>query len=280
MNQTPLNRRQALGLLTAGCAGAAAPEAFVQAERDADAATGQKPMIWDTHCHLSGEGGNPEEKVANLIRYADRLGVDRMMIHMGYPIVVDPPPEDIRRQNDQALQAISKFPERTFGFVYLSGRYPEFSVQELNRCVRDGPMVGVKLWVARRCSGPEFDPIVARATELKAPVIQHCWMKVDGKIACAFSSSGGWGGGTELACQSLLTVLMNFGFLVFGVTDYASKLTTAHYGAVTAREPRDEGTQAACRLLGKRLAEWVAVFCDGRKDQHPLLKSDTRLHPG
>jgi NAD(P)H dehydrogenase (quinone) len=106
------------------------------------------------------------------------------------------------------------------------------------------------------------------------------WMKVDGKIACAFSSSGGWGGGTELACQSLLTVLLNFGFLVFGVTDYASKLTTAHYGAVTAREPREQGTQAACRLLGKRLAEWVAVFCDGRKDQHPLNKSDTRLSPG
>ena len=106
------------------------------------------------------------------------------------------------------------------------------------------------------------------------------WMKVDGKIGCAFSSSGGWGGGTELACQSLLTVLVNFGFLVFGVTDYASKLTTAHYGAVAAREPREEGTQAACRLLGKRLAEWVAVFCDGRKEQHPLNKSDIRLAPG
>ena len=73
---------------------------------------------------------------------------------------------------------------------------------------------------------------------------------------------------------------INFGFLVFGVTDYASKLTTAHYGAITAREPREEGTQAACRLLGKRLAEWVAVFCDGRKDQHPLNKSDARLSPG
>ena len=105
------------------------------------------------------------------------------------------------------------------------------------------------------------------------------WMRVDGKIGGAFSSSGGWGGGTELACQSLLTVLMNFGFLVFGVTDYASKLTTAHYGAITAREPREEGTQAACRLLGQRLAEWVAVFCDGRKDQHPLNKSDTRMSP-
>src|SRR5438034_8473177 len=80
------------------------------------------------------------------------------------------------------------------------------------------------------------------------------WMKVDGKIGCAFSSSGGWGGGNELACQSLLTVLMNFGFLVFGVTDYAGKLMTAHYGAVAVREPRDEGGQAACRMLGKRLA--------------------------
>jgi NAD(P)H dehydrogenase (quinone) len=106
------------------------------------------------------------------------------------------------------------------------------------------------------------------------------WMKVDGKIGCAFSSSGGWGGGNEMACQSILTVLMNFGFLVFGVTDYAGNLTTAHYGAVTAREPRDEGAQAACRMLGKRLAEWVAVFADGRREQHPLHKSDVRLPPG
>lgn len=106
------------------------------------------------------------------------------------------------------------------------------------------------------------------------------WMKVDGKIGCAFSSSGGWGGGAELACQSLLTVLMNFGFLVFGVTDYAGKLTTAHYGAVTARAPRDEDSQAACRLLGRRLAEWVAVYSAGRRDQHPLVKPVARMPPG
>jgi NAD(P)H dehydrogenase (quinone) len=110
--------------------------------------------------------------------------------------------------------------------------------------------------------------------------MMHSWMKVDGKIACAFSSSGGWGGGNEMACLSVLTVLMNFGFLVFGVTDYAAKLTTAHYGAVTAREPRDENAQAACRMLGKRLAEWVAVFVDGRRDQHPLQKMDARMPPG
>jgi NAD(P)H dehydrogenase (quinone) len=106
------------------------------------------------------------------------------------------------------------------------------------------------------------------------------WMKVDGKIACAFSSAGGWGGGMELACQSILTVLMNFGFLVFGVTDYAAKLKTAHYGTVTAREPRDEGDKAACRLLGRRLAEWTAVYVHGRNELHPTKHMDKRMPPG
>jgi predicted TIM-barrel fold metal-dependent hydrolase len=174
MEPIPLTRREALGALVAGSC------TFVAAGNNASGTETDKPIIWDTHCHLSGEGRTPEEKLGNLLRYADRLGVDRLMVHMGYPIVVDPPPEEIRRQNDQALQAVRRYPDRAFGFVYLSSHYPEFSVQELDRCVKDGPMVGVKLWVARRCSVPEADAIAARAGELGAPVIQHTWMNILG----------------------------------------------------------------------------------------------------
>jgi NAD(P)H dehydrogenase (quinone) len=96
------------------------------------------------------------------------------------------------------------------------------------------------------------------------------WQRIDGKIGCAFSSQGGWGGGGELTCMSILTVLMNYGFLVFGVTDYSGHQFTAHYGAVQAGEPRLDKEIEACRRLGKRLAEWVAVYADGRKEFHPL----------
>lgn len=96
------------------------------------------------------------------------------------------------------------------------------------------------------------------------------WQKLDGKIGCAFSSQGGWGGGAELTCQALMTVMLNFGFLVFGVTDYSGHQFTAHYGATQAGEPREEKHKEACRRLGKRLAEWVAVYVDGRKALHPL----------
>ncbi|MGK0200848.1 MAG: NAD(P)H dehydrogenase (quinone) [Yoonia sp.] len=105
------------------------------------------------------------------------------------------------------------------------------------------------------------------------------WMEVDGKIACAFSSAGGWGGGMELSCQSILTVLMNFGFLVFGVTDYAGKKMTMHYGAVASKAPREIETQESCRILGRRLAEWTALYVHGQKEQHPLHKDIPRLTP-
>ena len=105
------------------------------------------------------------------------------------------------------------------------------------------------------------------------------WMKIDGKIGCAFSSAGGWGGGMELACQSLLTVLMNFGFLVFGVTDYASRDMTLHYGAVSAKSPEDEPAQAACKILGRRLAEWTALYVHAITTEHPALKLAQRRPP-
>ncbi len=95
------------------------------------------------------------------------------------------------------------------------------------------------------------------------------WGKVDGKIGCAFSSSGGWGGGNELACMSVLIMLMNYGFMVFGVPDYVGKQFTLHYGAVIAGEPRSDSEIASCRRLSKRLSQWVAYYFDGQKDQHP-----------
>jgi NAD(P)H dehydrogenase (quinone) len=103
--------------------------------------------------------------------------------------------------------------------------------------------------------------------------------KIDGKIGCAFCSAGGWGGCMELACQSILTVLMNFGFLVFGVTDSVSRDMTLHYGVVSAKAPEEEQARAACRALGRRLAERTATYVHGIKTEHPGLTLAQRRPP-
>jgi len=106
--------------------------------------------------------------------------------------------------------------------------------------------------------------------------VKEAWGKVDGKIGCAFASSGGRGGGAELVCQSITTVLLNFGLLVFGIPDYTGPGQTLHYGAIAAGAPADGPEAEACRRLGRRLAEWTAFYCRGRKDAHPFAQDYKR----
>jgi NAD(P)H dehydrogenase (quinone) len=106
---------------------------------------------------------------------------------------------------------------------------------------------------------------------------QPLWQKIDGRIGCAFTSSGGLAGGGELTCVALQIVLMNYGLLVFGVTDYVAPGQTLHYGAVCAGRPRSEGEREACRRLGRRLSEWVQVLICHRPEHDPRKATYARL---
>jgi len=137
--------------------------------------------VWDVHCHLTSVAGEtPEARMTELVRFMDRLGIHRVMLSLGFPLLENPPPRQLREENDQVLRALRRWPKRTLGFVYLNPNHVDFSLEEFNRCVRDGPMVGVKLWVAKRCNAPELDPIVERAVSFQAPILQHTWLKVNG----------------------------------------------------------------------------------------------------
>jgi predicted TIM-barrel fold metal-dependent hydrolase len=133
--------------------------------------------IWDVHVHLTHTSGTPEERIDELLKFADRMGVDRLVLSLGYSFTNNPTPTQLRRANDEVLAAMAHAPKRLLGFVYVNPRHTEASIDEINRCVRDGPMVGVKIWVAIKCNAPELDPIVHRAVELKAPILQHCFWK-------------------------------------------------------------------------------------------------------
>lgn len=144
---------------------------------------GAAMTIWDAHVHLSGvPGDTPEDRLARLLEFADRMGIERLCVSMGMTWNYDPSPDELRKQNDEVLRAVSRFPDQAFGFVYLNPKHTEASLAELDRCVRDGPMVGVKLWVARHCNAPELDPLVRRAVELKAVVLQHTYLKITGNL--------------------------------------------------------------------------------------------------
>jgi NAD(P)H dehydrogenase (quinone) len=74
--------------------------------------------------------------------------------------------------------------------------------------------------------------------------------KLDGKVAAAFASSGGPGGGNETTILDILKALMIHGMIVKG--DWQGD----HYGPIAVGAP-DERSQGECLRMGRNVAELV-----------------------
>ena len=137
-------------------------------------------MIIDGHIHLQATGNiYDEEEVQRCLELADRAGIDRMIYLMFLADGrVDPQENDLRTSNDIGAELVQRHPDRFISFCYLNPSLPlEFSLAEIDRCVVNGPMRGIKLWISVRADDPRLDPIMVRAAELNVPVLHHAWYK-------------------------------------------------------------------------------------------------------
>ena len=167
---------------TALAGSALAVWSLAQSQSGSDAANQpERDEIWDLHTHLSGvPGKTPVERAGQLLEYADRLHIDRLCIYMGMSWSREPKPDDLKRENDQILEVLARYPDRFLGFAYVSGAHPEASLAEVERLIADGPMVGIKLWIDRHCREEAFDPLIERVAALKAAIFQHTWFRTPG----------------------------------------------------------------------------------------------------
>ena len=142
--------------------------------------------IFDSHVHISRSYAPwlGDDAVSDQIETARRCGIDRMMISSlgDTDYIAYPTPEEFRAANDHILEAVGRFPETFFGLCYVSPEHPHASVDEIRRCVEDGPLVGIKLWISRKASDAAVDPILREAARLGIPVLQHAWYKTTGNL--------------------------------------------------------------------------------------------------
>jgi predicted TIM-barrel fold metal-dependent hydrolase len=176
-----LNRRTVLKGLAAGVFAAGISAG---AHKGAAALVANTPIrIWDIHSHFEAlEGDTPEGRMEILVRHMDRLGIERLILSQGFgEHLHHPTPQQVRQENDRVMQAVRRFPDRAYGAVFFSPDNLDACLQELDRCVRDGPMVSIgELQTDVRCNSAVFDPIVERAVSLKLPMLQHTFIKTPG----------------------------------------------------------------------------------------------------
>ena len=141
-------------------------------------------MIIDCHVHFRPGGMPTDERADMLVRFADRVGIDKLCVCCG-PSLKSPyqsPPPEFIEQNDVVLEQMARYPDRFIGFCYVNPVHEKQALAEIDRCIVDGGMGGIKLLCGLFCNDPRMGPVIERAIELDVPVLQHTWKKVTGNL--------------------------------------------------------------------------------------------------
>jgi len=132
-------------------------------------------LIIDVHTHV-----HPMDAAA-IYRAARRLGIKLWVSH--WTGGERPGKEAIREGNDVVLKAMRDQPDLVIGYCTLNPMHGKrFCLEEIERCVVQGGMSGIKLWCAVIMSNAKVDCIAERAAELRIPILQHTWYKTVRKL--------------------------------------------------------------------------------------------------
>lgn len=131
----------------------------------------------DIHTH------NTQDGTGAMIKAARRNGIDNVILlgdvlrHGYYPTE-----EQIKEINDDTIRQLADYPGICHGFCFLNpANDTDFSISELERCIKKHAFKGVKFEVSINCRNPKLVPLMRRIEELKVPLLHHCWYKTTGK---------------------------------------------------------------------------------------------------
>ena len=138
----------------------------------------------DAHNHVHGENGLGRDSgrldrrhAERLLERAARLDIDFLCVSA--PLTFDSPtPDQVRRANDLVLEAM-RLSDRFVGFCFLNPGYAREALEEMERCIVDNGMAGVKLYHQYLVCDPAQTPVMERAAELGVPVLMHAGKVMD-----------------------------------------------------------------------------------------------------
>lgn len=124
----------------------------------------------DSHAHVFFNFENSPEAELD---FAERLGIDRLMISKFMSSSSKATPEVFRESNDIAIKCMKHHPDRLMGTMVFNVTYQKESLEEIDRCV-DAGMVGAgELYTQVKINDPLYYPIIEKFIDLKMIMMQH-----------------------------------------------------------------------------------------------------------
>lgn len=132
---------------------------------------------WHEHVRESSPGVLDED-CDQLVAAANATGVDKLLCSIPF---TDPhcPPEVFKRGNDVVAQAMKRHPEKILGMCFVNPGYCVEALAEIERCVTELGMIGVKLYHQYFIDDPIQFPLIEKCIELDIPILMHAGMVCD-----------------------------------------------------------------------------------------------------
>ncbi|MGI6562063.1 MAG: amidohydrolase family protein [Clostridia bacterium] len=134
---------------------------------------------YDMHVHIWK--GKEERNMEAMVKAGELYGIDKIFVS---GLAGDfPDLEDVNRINDYVLKFMKRYPDYVEGLCHVNPRY-DACMDTLQRCVEDGGMIGMKLWIATFCDDPLNYRFIEKCIDYDIPILLHAWRKTVGQRAC------------------------------------------------------------------------------------------------
>ncbi|HCS72655.1 MAG TPA: amidohydrolase [Clostridiales bacterium] len=148
-----------------------------------------KVVNWHEHVWDDDDGKFDAQQSDLLVESARRAYMDVLVCSL--PVSGgSPDPDVIRRKNNIIAEAVDRHPNIIKGMAFVNPGYSREAVAEIERCVNELGMIGIKLYNQYFISDPVLHPVIEKCIELDIPILEHAGKQMSLPVDQPFISDG------------------------------------------------------------------------------------------
>ena len=131
-----------------------------------------KVVNWHEHIYPDDNMKLDRKALEFLVRDSELVGIDINVVSRPYATVFKSP-DIMELYNNMVGEAMRVYPDKIQGFAFIDPVHGKYSVDEINRCVQELGMIGVKLYDQYTMSDKMQEPIIECCIKLDIPILMH-----------------------------------------------------------------------------------------------------------
>ena len=148
-----------------------------------------KVVNWHEHVWDDDDGKFDAQQSDLLVESARRAYMNVLVCSL--PVSGgSPDPDVIRRKNNIIAEAVDRHPNIIKGMAFVNPGYSREAVAEIERCVNELGMIGIKLYNQYFISDPVLHPVIEKCIELGIPILEHAGKQMSLPVDQPFISDG------------------------------------------------------------------------------------------